>query len=235
MKYKKILLKLSGEVLGGKNGFGIDEKAIKYYINEVEDIVKYGVKLAIVIGGGNFIRGNELSSKGFINHVRADYMGMLATVINGIALYEALSSKNIKCRHITAFKVAKTGELYNHDNVIKYFDEGQVLIFSGGTGNPLFTTDTAAALRAVEIGADILLKGTKVDGVYSDDPMKNPNAKKYTTISFDEVIKNELKVMDITAFTLCKENKMPIIIFDAGKPGDFKKLIFGEDIGSLIK
>jgi len=234
MKYKKILLKLSGEVLAGSKGFGIDEEALLFYVNEISEVVEKGVKVAVVIGGGNIFRGANFSANFSINQVRADYMGMLATVINGIALCEAFRQKGFMCKHITAFYVEKTGEMYNHEKVMTYFESNNIIVFTAGTGNPLFTTDSAAALRAVELNCDVLLKGTKVDGVYTADPIKEADAQKYELVSFDEVIEKNLKVMDATAFAICREHKMPLIVYHAGIKGNLNKIIQGVALGTLV-
>ncbi len=234
MKYKRILLKLSGEVLGGSQGFGIMQDALDFYTNEVISVAEKGIQTGVVIGGGNIFRGAELIGEGFIDRAQGDYMGMLATVINGIALETSLKNKGYKTRLITAFKIEKVGEHYNQNCVTRYLDEGYILIFTGGTSNPYFTTDSAAALRGAEIGADAILKGTKVDGVYSDDPVKKPDAEFFRKISFEEVIRRELKVMDMTAFAVCKENKIPIHIFNSTVKGNLLKLIQGGDVGTLV-
>jgi len=234
MKYKKILLKLSGEVLAGKNSFGIEENALMFYVNEISEIVEKGIQVAIVIGGGNIFRGASYSSAFNIDQPRADYMGMLATVINGIALNEAFRQKGFNCKHITAFEIQKIGEIYNHEKALQYFDSNNIIIFTGGTGNPLFTTDSAAALRAIELNCDLLIKGTKVDGVFSADPLKYQDAIKYNTASFDEVIEKNLKVMDTAAFALCREHKMPVVVYNANIKGNLLKIIESVKIGTLI-
>jgi uridylate kinase len=235
MKYNRVLLKLSGEVLAGNQKFGVENQAIEYFTDEIKNVVDQNVELGIVIGGGNIFRGAELIKEGFIDRIRGDYMGMLATVINGIALQGTLEKKGVKAKLITAFEVQKVGEPYNQEKVIQYLNEGFIVIFTGGTSNPLFTTDSGAALRAIEINADVLLKGTKVDGVYSDDPMKNPEAIRYDEVSFKEVLDKELKVMDLTAFALCKENDMPIMVFDVGKKGNLLKAVQNKNIGTIVK
>lgn len=235
MKYNRVLLKLSGEVLAGKQNFGVENQAIEYFTDEIKSVVDQNVELGIVIGGGNIFRGAELIKEGFIDRIRGDYMGMLATVINGIALQGTLEKKGVKAKLITAFEVQKVGEPYNQEKVNQYLNEGFVVIFTGGTSNPLFTTDSGAALRAIEINADVLLKGTKVDGVYSDDPMKNPDAIRYDEVSFKEVLDKELKVMDLTAFALCKENDMPIMVFDVGQKGNLLKAVQNKTIGTIVK
>jgi len=234
MKIRRILLKLSGEVLSGQNGFGIENDSLKYFSGQIKEVVDKGLQLGIVIGGGNIFRGAELIENGFLDQVQGDYMGMLATVINGLALQTSLEHSGLKCKLITSFEIGKIGEPYNQHKVLNYFEQNYVVIFSGGTGNPLFTTDSAAALRAIEIHADVLLKGTKVDGVYSSDPVKNPKANRFTSVSFDEVIEKQLKVMDLTAFTLCREHQMPIIVFDINKTGNLSKVIEDHSIGTII-
>ena len=234
MKYKRILIKLSGEVLGGKQGFGLDQEALMFMISEIKKVIEHGAEVGIVIGGGNIFRGSELNSKGFSNKIKGDYMGMLATIINGIALQTAFSDTGIKSKLITAFHVDKVGEIFNQDKVLQYLKEGNITIFTGGTSNPLFTTDSAAALRAVEIKADALLKATKVDGIYSSDPFKYSDAIKYNTLTFNEAIDKQLKVMDLTAFTICRENKMPIIVFDSSIKDNLLNLVIQGNIGTLV-
>ncbi len=233
-KYNRVLLKLSGESLAGAGKHGIDEKKLAEYVSQVKEVSERGVGVAIVIGGGNIFRGLGGTDKGF-DRVKGDYMGMLATMINGLALQSAFESANQDCVLLTAFSTEPVGERYSKDKALNYLKKGRVVILAGGSGNPYFTTDTAAALRAVEIEADILLKGTRVDGVYSADPEKRPDAVKYKSITFDEVYEKGLKIMDLTAFTMCKENKMPIYVFDMDTPGNLKKVIEGEDIGSIIQ
>ena len=234
LKYKKILLKLSGEVLEGKQGFGIDQDALKYFVSEIKSVYDKGITIGVVIGGGNFIRGNQYVNNNLIPKTEADYMGMLSTVINGIALKNALIHYGIPCKLINSFPIEKIGEMYNQSKVDQYLIENYVLIFTGGTGNPYFTTDSAAALRAIEIGADILVKGTKVDGVFDADPMKNHNAIKFEHITFDEVYKNNLNVMDLTAITLCKENKIPIAVYNVANKGQLLELLEGKIIGTIV-
>lgn len=233
MKYKRILLKLSGEALLGNKQSGIDENVLQSYVNQVKEIQDMGVEIGLVIGGGNIFRGLEGVESGF-DRVKGDYMGMLATVINGLALQSAFESINAPARLFTAIKMEPVGERYSKTNVFKAFKENEICIFTFGTGNPFFTTDTASSLRAVEINADILLKGTRVDGVYTADPEKDKNATKYDTISYEEVIEKDLKVMDSTAFTMCRDNKMPIIVFNMNVHGNLKKVLEGHPIGTIV-
>jgi len=233
IKYKRILLKLSGESLMGNAGYGIDSERLNEYAEQIKELQEAGTQVAIVIGGGNIFRGLSGVASGF-DRVKGDQMGMLATVINSLALQSALTSMNVNALVYTAIRMEPVGELFNRDKVVKNLEKGKVAILSGGTGNPFFTTDTASALRAVEIGAEIFLKGTRVDGVYSADPEKDPSATKFNKISFDEVIKRELNVMDQTAFTMCKENNLPIYVFDMNTRGNLLKVITGEDIGTLV-
>ncbi|GIV42120.1 MAG: uridylate kinase [Vicingaceae bacterium] len=235
MKYKRVLLKLSGEALMGQKEFGIDENQLSLYAEEVKSIVDLGVEVAIVIGGGNIFRGIQTKNSGIIDRVQGDYMGMLATIINGMALQSALESKGIKTRLQTAINMEQIAEPFIRRRAIRHLEKKRVVIFGAGTGNPYFTTDTAATLRAVEIEADVILKGTKVDGIYSDDPMKNSNAVKYDFLTFDEAYNKGLKIMDMTAYTMCKENNLPIIVFNINEPGSLKKIVMGEDIGTLVK
>lgn len=230
---KRILLKLSGESLMGDQQYGISPDAAKLYAKEVKSIIDIGIEVAIVIGGGNIFRGLNAEKSG-IDRVQGDYMGMLATIINGMALQNALEQLNIYTRLISAIEMDKVCEPYIRRRAMRHLEKGRVLIFGAGTGNPYFTTDTAAALRATEIGADCVLKGTRVDGIYSADPEKDPTAVKYDKVSFQTVIDKELKVMDLTAFTMCKENKMPIVVFDITQTGNLKKLFEGEKIGTLV-
>ena len=233
MKYSRILLKLSGESLAGKGNHGINERVLEEYANEVVEVVKSKCEVAIVIGGGNIFRGLSGTESGF-DRVKGDQMGMLATVINSLALESAIRRLGGKAKVFTSIRMEPIGVLYNRDMVTEDLKNGIVCILSGGTGNPFFTTDTASALRAVEIGAEVLLKGTRVDGVYSADPEKDPKATRYETISFSEVIERRLKVMDSTAFTMCRDNNMPIVVFDMNKPGNLLRLIRGEETGTLI-
>ena len=233
IKYKRILLKLSGESLMGNEGYGIDPKRLNEYALQIKELTQAGAQVAIVIGGGNIFRGLSGASKGF-DRVKGDQMGMLATVINSLALQSALTNVQIESLVYTAVRMEPVGELYNRDKVVKNLVKGKVAILSGGTGNPFFTTDTASALRAVEIGADIILKGTRVDGVYTADPEKDKTATKFENISFDEVIQRQLNVMDLTAFTMCRENNIPIYVFDMNKVGNLLKVVKGEKIGTLV-
>lgn len=234
MKYKRVLLKLSGEALMGENGHGIDPQRIKQYAEQVHQMAEAGVEIALVIGGGNIFRGLQASEVG-IERTSGDYMGMLATVINGIALQNAIELQGSYTRLISAIDMERICEPYIRRRAVRHLEKGRVLIFVAGTGNPYFTTDSAAALRATEIDAEIILKGTRVDGIYTADPEKDPAAIKFETISFEEVIQKKLKVMDTTAFTLCQENNVPIIIFDMNKPGNLKKVLEGEtNVGTLV-
>jgi uridylate kinase len=234
LKYKRILLKLSGEVLEGNQGFGIDQDALKYFVTEIKSAYDKGISLAIVIGGGNFIRGNQYVNNSMIPKTEADYMGMLSTVINGIALKNALIHYGLPCKLVNSFPIEKIGEMYNQSKVDQYLKDNNIIIFTGGTSNPYFTTDSAAALRAIEIGADLLVKGTKVDGVFNADPMKDKSAIKYEHITFDEVYKNNLKVMDLTAITLCKENHIPVAVYNVAKKGKLLELLEGKIIGTIV-
>jgi len=233
MKYKRILLKLSGESLAGKGNHGISDDMLEEYANQIIEISKMGCEVGIVIGGGNIFRGLRGTESGF-DRVKGDQMGMLATVINSIALESVITRLGGKARVFTSIRMEPVGELYNRDKVLESMKQGVVCILSGGTGNPFFTTDSASALRAVEIGADLILKGTRVDGVYTADPEKDPNAKKYDSISFAEVLEKRLKVMDSTAFSMCWDNNMPIIVFDMNKPGNLKKIVEGTKIGTYV-
>ena len=233
MKYKRILLKLSGQSLKGKKDSGIDADKLKEYVTQIKEVAEMGVEIAIVIGGGNIFRGLGGVELGF-DRVKGDYMGMLATIINGLALESAFESIGQDARLFTAFSTEPAGERYSKQKVTEAFKNKQIAILTGGTGNPYFSTDSGASLRALEIEADVLLKGTRVDGVYTADPEKDPNATKFKSITFDEVIEKELKVMDITAFTMCQQNNMSIYVFDMDTPGNLKKVIDGEDIGTLV-
>ena len=233
MLYKRILLKLSGEALMGDNSHGIDPDRIQLYCKEISSLVKTGVEIAVVIGGGNIFRGVSAASKG-IDRVQADYMGMLATVINGLALQSSLEGMGIQTRLQTALKMEAIAEPYIKRRAVRHLEKKRVIIFSAGTGNPFFTTDSAAVLRAIEINADVILKGTRVDGIYNLDPEKNKNAVKFDKISFDEAITKNLKIMDSTAFTLSKENNLPIIVFNMNKPGNLNKITEGKQIGTIV-
>ena len=234
MQYKRILLKLSGEALMGKEKYGIDPVKLTDYANEIHAITSLGVEVAIVIGGGNIYRGIQSEGAGF-DRVQGDYMGMLATIINGMALQSALEKINIQTRLLTAIKMEQVAEPFIRRKATRHLSKGRVVIFGGGTGNPYFTTDTAATLRAIEIEADVILKGTRVDGIFTADPEKDSTATMYETISFDEVLQKELRIMDLTAFTLCKENNLPIKVFNMNTEGNLQKICNGENIGTLVK
>jgi len=233
MKYNRILLKLSGEALLGKNSYGIDNDRLVVFANEIKQIHIQGVEIAIVIGGGNIFRGLTGSQDG-IDRVQADYMGMLATVINGLALQNALENINIPTRLQSAIKMESIAEPFIKRKATRHLEKGRVVIFASGTGNPYFTTDSAAVLRAIEIDAEVILKGTRVDGIYNEDPEKNKEAIKFDDISFEETIKKGLKIMDTTAFTLSKENELPIIVFDMNTKGNLVKVVMGEKIGTKV-
>ena len=233
MKYNRILLKLSGEALLGKNSYGIDNDRLVVYAEEIKQIHKEGVEIAIVIGGGNIFRGLTGSKDG-IDRVQADYMGMLATVINGLALQNALENMDIPTRLQSAIKMESIAEPFIKRKATRHLEKGRVVIFASGTGNPYFTTESAAVLRAIEINADVILKGTRVDGIYNEDPEKNKEAVKFDNISFEETIKKGLKIMDTTAFTLSKENELPIIVFDMNTKGNLTRVIMGEKIGTKV-
>jgi uridylate kinase len=232
-KYKRILLKLSGESLMGKRNYGIDPQVIAQYAQDIKSVTDLGVQVAIVIGGGNIYRGMDSEETG-IERAQGDYMGMLATVINGMALQSGLEKVGLFTRLQSAIKMEQIAEPYIRRRAIRHLEKGRVVIFGAGTGNPYFTTDTAASLRAVEIGADVILKGTRVDGIYSADPEVDATATLYRTISFEEVYRNNLNVMDMTAFTLCQENNLPIIVFDMNTPGNLLKVVIGEKVGTLV-
>lgn len=233
MKYKRILLKLSGEALMGEKQFGIDNNRLAQYSNEIRAIHEMGVEIAIVIGGGNIFRGLQ-AVEGGMERTQGDYMGMLATVINGMALQSSLEVLNLKTRLMSAIKMEQIAESFIRRRAVRHLEKGRIVIFGAGTGNPYFTTDSAASLRAIEIEADVILKGTRVDGIYTADPEKDKTATKYNTITFTEVYEKGLNVMDLTAFTLCNENKLPIIVFDMNKPGNLKRVVTGESIGTLV-
>lgn len=232
--YKRILLKLSGEALLGSQSYGTDPQVVQYIAEEIDQLHQMGVEVAIVIGGGNIYRGVAASIKG-IDRSAADYMGMLATVINGLTLQDALEKRGIFTRVMTAIEIPRLAELYIRRRAIRHLEKGRVVILVAGTGNPYFTTDTAAALRAMEVGAEVILKATKVDGVYDDDPVKNPAAKKYEQINYLQVLKEGLKVMDATAISLCMENNLPIVVFSMLEKGNIKRIICGEKLGSVVK
>lgn len=233
MNFKRILLKLSGEALMGDRSYGIDSIRIGEYAEEIKQIYEQNVEIAIVIGGGNIFRGVSGSSQG-VDRVQADYMGMLATVINGLALQSALENIDVPTRLQTALKIEAVAEPYIKRKAVRHLEKNRVVIFSAGTGNPFFTTDSAAVLRAVEINADVILKGTRVDGIYNEDPEKNKEAVKFDSLSFEEVLKRGLKVMDTTAFTLSQENKLPIIVFDMNTHGNLVRVVRGENIGTKV-
>ncbi|MDR2231920.1 MAG: UMP kinase [Tannerella sp.] len=231
--YKRILLKLSGESLMGSQQYGIDEVRLNEYASQIKEILSLGVETGIVFGGGNIFRGIGGTAKGF-DRVKGDQMGMLATVINSLALHSALENADVKSAVLTAIRMEPVGEYYNKCRAIELMQHGYVVIIAAGTGNPFFTTDTAAALRAIEIESDVLLKGTRVDGIYTADPEKDSSAVKFEDISFDEVYKRGLKVMDLTAITLCKDNKMPLVVFNMDMPGNLKKIVIGDKIGTIV-
>lgn len=233
VKYKRILLKLSGEALQGDAGYGISSDVLNTYAQQIKEIVELGVQVGIVIGGGNIFRGLSGVNRGF-DRVKGDQMGMLATIINSIGLECALKSVGLDANTLTSIPMEPIGEGYSKDKALEYMSKGHVVIVAGGTGNPFFTTDTASALRAVELEADLLLKGTRVDGIYTADPEKDKTATKYDKISFDEAYTQNLKVMDLTAFALCKENTLPIVVFDMNTKGNLKKIVLGESVGTLV-
>ncbi|MBM3436892.1 MAG: UMP kinase [Bacteroidetes bacterium] len=233
MKYKRILLKLSGEALMGEQQYGIAPKRLADYAEEIRDAADYGVQIAIVIGGGNIFRGLQGAASG-MDRVQGDYMGMLATVINSMALQAAIEKIGIKTALLSGFQMGPVSELMSRRKAIGYLEQGRIVIIAGGTGNPYFTTDTASVLRAVEIQADVFLKGTRVDGVYTADPEKDPKAVKYETLTFDEAYEKKLKIMDLTAFTMCRENNLPILVFNMNQKGNLKRLLKSGDIGTLV-
>ena len=233
MQYKRVLLKLSGEALMGNRKYGIDPKRLDDYAKEIKSIIDKGVEVAIVIGGGNIFRGIAGASKG-LDRVQGDHMGMLATVINGLALQSSCEDNGMQTRLQSAIKINEVAEPFIRRKAIRHLEKGRVVIFGGGTGNPYFTTDSAAVLRAIEMEADVILKGTRVDGIYTSDPESNTDATKFDFISFDDVLKKGLKVMDTTAFTLSQENKLPIIVFDMNTPGNLLRIISGENIGTKV-
>jgi uridylate kinase len=234
MKYKRILLKLSGESLMGERQYGIDNNQVLQYAQDIKAVKEQGIEIAVVVGGGNIFRGLSAEKSG-MERAQADYMGMLATVINCMALQNALESVGVETRLQSAIKMEQICEPYIRRRAMHHLECGKIVIFGAGTGNPYFTTDTAASLRAIEIKADVVLKGTRVDGIYTADPEKDPTATRYDEISFQEVYDKGLSVMDMTAITLCQENKLPIIVFDMNKPGNFMKIAQGEPIGTLVK
>lgn len=231
--FKRILLKLSGEALMGERGYGIDPVTVNYMAEEIKKAYELGIEIAIVIGGGNIFRGVEAAEQG-IERATADYMGMLATVINALALQNALEKIDVHTRVQSAIEMRELAEPYIRRKAMRHLEKGRVVIFAAGTGNPYFTTDTAAALRAIEIGADVIMKGTKVDGIYSSDPFKDPKAKKFDKLTYMDVIRDSLKVMDSTAITLCMDNNLPIVVFNIRKSDNLKKIILGQKIGSIV-
>ena len=234
MKYKRVLLKLSGEALMGAQQFGIDQSVLDRYASEIEACVKHGVQIAVVVGGGNIFRGVQAESGG-MERAQGDYMGMLATMINSMALQAALEKKGISTRLQSAIKMEQIAEPFIRRRDVRHLEKGRVVIFGAGTGNPYFTTDTAASLRAVEIHADVILKGTRVDGIYDKDPEKHSDAVRYQTLQYSEALIGNLQVMDMTAFALCQENRLPIIVFDMNRHGNLLKVIEGEEIGTLVR
>ncbi|PWL30610.1 MAG: UMP kinase [Fluviicola sp. XM-24bin1] len=234
MKYKRILLKLSGESLMGDKAFGIDNNRLASYATQIKAISESGVEVAIVIGGGNIFRGVQ-AEEGGMDRTHGDYMGMLATMINSMALQAALESVGVQTRLQSAIEMREISEPFIRRKAVRHLEQGRVVIFGAGTGNPYFTTDSAASLRAIEINAEVILKGTRVDGIYTADPEKDPTATKYDTISFDDAYGKGLKVMDMTAFTLCKENNLPIIVFDMDTPGNLEKVLEGEQVGTIVR
>ena len=233
MKYKRILLKLSGEALMGNKQFGIDNNRLMQYANDIKEISDLNVEIGIVIGGGNIFRGVQ-AEKGGMDRTQGDYMGMLATMINSMALQSALESIGLYTRLQSAIEMKQIAEPYIKRKAVRHLEKGRIVIFGAGTGNPFFTTDSAASLRAVEIDCDVILKGTRVDGVYDVDPEKYPDANKYDTLTFDDAYEKKLKIMDMTAFTLCKENQIPVVVFDMNNSGNLKKVILGDNIGTLV-
>ncbi len=231
--YKRILLKLSGEALMGDDAYGINRATISRIVNEIKEVVDLGVQVAVVIGGGNIFRGVAPAAEG-MDRATADYMGMLATVMNAMALQDAMKNIGLNARVQSALNIEQVAEPYIRGKAIRYLEEGRVVIFGAGTGNPFFTTDTAAALRGMEMNADVVIKATKVDGIYTDDPKTNPEAMRYKTVTFDEAIIKNLKVMDATALTLCRDQKLPIIVFSIFKQGALKKVLMGEDEGTMV-
>lgn len=233
MKYKRILLKLSGESLGGREEKGLSAEVLRSYALQIKEIAESGIEVGIVIGGGNIFRGIQGLGKG-VDRVKGDQMGMLATIINSLALESALRAEGMQAKLLTSVRMEPIGEFYSKDKALDYLQRGYVVIIGGGTSNPYFTTDSASALRGVEIEADVLLKGTRVDGIYDSDPEKNPDAVKFSEITFEEVYRRGLKIMDMTAFTLCRENKLSIVVFDMDTPGNLKKVVHGDRIGTVV-
>jgi uridylate kinase len=233
-RYQRILLKISGEVLTGEGDYGIDPSVIQQIAQEIKEVKTLGVEVAIVIGGGNIFRGIAASSKG-MDRASADYMGMLATVMNGLALQDALEKMNVQTRVQTAIEMREIAEPYIRRRAIRHLEKGRVVIFTGGTGNPYFTTDTTASLRAMEIGAEVILKATKVDGVYDSDPLLNKRAQKYDELTYLDVLKRQLKVMDATAISLCMDHRIPIIVFNLKKKGNIKRVVWGDKVGTIVR
>jgi len=233
LRYRRVLLKLSGEALLGRNTYGIDDDVLRTYADEIKHVVALGVEIAVVIGGGNIFRGVNNATKG-MTRAHADYMGMLATMINAMALQDALEQAGVWSRLQSSIKMEEIAEPFIRRRAIRHLEKGRVVIFGAGTGNPYFTTDTAAALRALEIDAEVILKGTRVEGIFTADPEKDPTARKFTTIHGSEVIKRDLRVMDMTAFTLCKESHMALIVFNMNKPGNLVRIVQGEEVGTLV-
>ncbi|MAI86776.1 MAG: UMP kinase [Candidatus Marinimicrobia bacterium] len=231
--YRRVLLKLSGEILSGQKGFGIDPGKAHFLAQEVKSIHTLGVGIGLIIGAGNIFRGLQASDRG-MDRVTGDYLGMLATIMNAISVQDALEQEGCETRTLSAINITQIAEPYIRRRALRHLEKGRIVIVSGGTGNPFFTTDSAAALRAKELNAEVVIKGTKVDGVYNDDPVKNPSAVKYDTLSYDKVLEDNLRVMDLTAITLCKENKIPIQVFNIKEPGTLKELILGSKIGTLV-
>ncbi len=231
--YKRVMLKLSGEALGGEAGAGLDQKAITAIAGEVRDAAAAGVEIALVVGGGNFLRGSQVTSLG-IERGTGDYMGMMATMINALALQSVIEGLGFPTRVCSALHSQMVAEAYIRRRAIRHMEKGRIVILAGGTGNPYFTTDTAASLRAVELGCEVLLKATKVDGIYTADPLKDPNARKYETLTYNECLEQNLRVMDATAFTMCRENKLPIVVYSIRQPGATMQAVKGEKIGTLV-
>jgi len=231
--YRRVLLKLSGEILAGENGFGIDPEKASYLANEIKSVHNLGIDICLILGAGNIFRGMEAASRG-MDRVTGDYLGMLATIMNAISIQDALEKVDCETRTLSAIDVKQISEPYIRRRAIRHIEKGRIVIVAGGTGNPFFTTDSAAALRATELGAEIVIKGTKVNGVYDKDPLLFKDAKKYDSISFDKILNDNLRVMDLTAITLCKENNLPIQVFDIKVPGALKRLILGEKIGTIV-
>ena len=232
-KYSRVLLKLSGEALMGNKGYGISPAVLGYIANEIAEVTTLGIQLAVVVGGGNIFRGLSESARG-MDRSSADYMGMLATVMNAVALQDSLEKRNLSTRVLSAIEMSQLAEPYIRRRAIRHLEKGRIVIFAAGTGNPFFTTDTAAALRAMEIGAELLMKGTSVSGVYDRDPQTSPDARLYRTVSFDEALKNDLGVMDSTAFALCRDNQLPIVVFNMNQPGNIGKILSGAHVGTTI-